>query len=218
MKENIAEDKWLMSSFIFGAKPKKIDKEIGMMSGVYICTEGEALGHGVNLDSEFIANVIKMGNEKKQGLKVRFGHPNMSSTALGTFLGRAKNFKAGKMPDGSSVAIADVFLSNSAKEAPQGNLYDYVLSLADEDAKAFGMSIVFSNGGIYRRDKEGNKQYRYTSEGERNKKYDDAEESLREPGAGDHVLDLGEDLGPGMYFVRLRQNEVQAMAKVASLR
>ena len=45
-----------------------------------------------------------------------------------------------------------------------------------------------------------------------------AEESLREPGAGDHVLDLGEDLGPGMYFVRLRQNEVQAMAKVASLR
>jgi hypothetical protein len=193
MKENITEDKWLMSSFTFRKKPEKIDKEVGMMSGVYICTEGEALGHDVNLDSEFIANVVKMGNEKKQGLKVRFGHPNMSSTALGTFLGRAKNFTQGQMPDGSAVAIADVFLSNSAKEAPQGNLYDYVLSLANDDAKAFGMSIVFTNGGIYRKDKEGKKQYPYDSKGQRNKKFDEAEGinycDIRELHASDMVDD-----------------------------
>jgi len=158
------DEKWLMSSFVFGQKPEKIDKEAGVLSGVYIVTEGEAKGHGVSLDADFIADTIKNGNEKKQGLKVRFGHPNMSSTALGTFLGRAKNFTAGTTPDGKCVAIADVFLSNSAKDAPQGDLYNYVLSLASEDSKAFGMSIVFERFGVYRKDSDGKKYYEHWRE------------------------------------------------------
>lgn len=148
------DEKWLMSSFVFGQKPEKIDKNAGAIYGVNVCTEGEAKGHDVQLDSEFIGNVIKLGNEKTQGVKVRFGHPNMSSTALGTFLGRAKNFREDKSADGKAVALADLYLSNSAKDAPQGNLYDYVLSLASEDAKAFGMSIVFEHGDVYKTDPE----------------------------------------------------------------
>lgn len=161
MNEKDTENKWMMSSFVYGKKPEKIDKQAGTMAGVFVCTEGEALGHGVWLEREFISGVVKLGNEKKQGLKVRFGHPNMSSTALGTFLGRAKNFREEKNSEGQAVAVADVFLSNSAKEAPQGNLYDYVLGLAENDAKAFGMSIVFDHGGLYRKDEDGNKYYRH---------------------------------------------------------
>jgi hypothetical protein len=145
------EDKWLMSSFMFG-KPLSVNRKKGIIEGVSVNSKGEAKGHGVFLDDEFIDNVVLQGNEKKQGLKVRFGHPNMSSTALGTFLGRVKNFR--RVGD---QAKADLFLSNSAKETPHGNLYDYVLNLAENEADMFGMSIVFERGKVYQRDKEGKK-------------------------------------------------------------
>jgi len=147
-------DKWLMTSTLFGVKPSNINMEKGIIEGVSTTTLGIALGHGVWLDSEFIDNTVDQGNSYKQGLKVRFGHPNMSSTALGTFLGRLKNFR--RVGD---QAKADLFLSNSAKEAPGGDLYNYVLSLADEDDTAFGMSIVFEQGEHYQLDKDGKKIY-----------------------------------------------------------
>jgi hypothetical protein len=93
-----------------------------------------------------------MGGAKKQGLKARFGHPNMCSTALGTFIGRFKNFAV----DGDQVR-ADLFMSASAKETPHGNLYDYVLNMAKNEPDVFGTSIVFTPGRTYRRDDEGNK-------------------------------------------------------------
>ena len=145
-------DKWLMSSTLYGTKPASINMNKGIIEGVSANTLGEALGHGVWLDSEFIDSVVEQGNSYKQGLKVRFGHPNMSSTALGTFLGRLKNFR--RVGD---QAKADLFLSNSAKEAPGGDLYNYVLNLANEDDTAFGMSIVFEQGEHYQLDKDENK-------------------------------------------------------------
>ena len=162
MDKIIDNKNWFMSSFVFGQKPEKVDREQGIIHGAYVNTEGEALGHGVKLDSEFVSNVVRMGNEKKQGVKVRFGHPNMSSTALGTFLGRAKNFREGKTADGKAVAMADIFLSNSAKDAPGGNLHEYTLKLAEEDSKAFGMSIVFKRGKEYVRDEKGEKKYEFS--------------------------------------------------------
>jgi hypothetical protein len=153
IQKNLAsnEDRWLMSSFMFG-KPLSVNREKGVIEGVSVNSKGEAKGHGVFLDDEFIDNVVLQGNEKKQGVKVRFGHPNMSSTALGTFLGRVKNFR--RVGD---QAKADLFLSNAAKETPQGNLYDYVLNLAENDSDMFGMSIVFERGKLYQRDEDGEK-------------------------------------------------------------
>ena len=151
---NIAEDKWLMSTTLFARKPDSVDMEKGIIEGISLVTEGEALGHGVWLDSDFVKSTVNQGNGLKQGLKVRFGHPNMSSTALGTFMGRAKNFR--KI---GNIAKADIFLSNSSKDAPGGNLWDYVLKLAKDDPEAFGLSIVFDIEKKYQLDEIGEKEY-----------------------------------------------------------
>ena len=145
---------WYMSAFLLGGAPERVDRENGVIYGVAIVTEGEAKGHRVNLDSEFVANTVRMGNEKQQGLKARFGHPTMSSTALGTFIGRFKSFRT----DGA-IARADLLLSDTAKETPQGDLYDYVLSMAEEEPDMFGTSIVFKPGKAYRREQDGSKTY-----------------------------------------------------------
>jgi hypothetical protein len=150
----MSEHKWMSSGFLRAAPTGTIDPQKGVIEGVSVCTVGEAKGHGVNLDSEFIADVAKMGNEKRQGLKARYGHPNMCGTALGTFLGRFKHFSV----DGDQVR-ADLFLSNEARETPQGDLHSYVMGMAANEPDMFGTSIVFTPGRSYKRTKAGKKIY-----------------------------------------------------------
>ncbi len=152
--------RWLSTGYLT-SKPSEVDHEKGIISGALVVTEGEAQGHGVWLESEFVDAVIEQGNNPKNGLKARFGHPNMCSTALGTFLGRWKNFRRDTVTrnDGSkaSAARADLFLSASAKETPNGDLFDYVLSMAEKEGDMFGTSIVFTPGPEYKRTKSGKK-------------------------------------------------------------
>jgi len=151
--------RWMSSNFEQAIASGTVDPESGVIRGVSVCTIGEAKGLGVNLDREFIETVMAFGNEKKQGLKARFGHPNMCSTALGTFIGRFKNFTI----EGEQV-IADLFMSNEAKETPNGNLYKYIFGLARNESDMFGTSIVFTPGPSYKRNTEGRKAYRHERE------------------------------------------------------
>jgi len=153
-RNSAPEHKWMSSGFAHGAPTGEINADKGVIEGVSVCTVGEAKGHGVNLDSEFIEDVRAFGAEKKQGLKARYGHPNMSSTALGTFLGRFKNFTV----DGDHVR-ADLFLSNEAKVTPQGDLHAYVIGMATNEPDMFGTSIVFTPGKEYVRGDDGEKVY-----------------------------------------------------------
>jgi len=146
-------DKWMMSAFNYN-RPERVDFENGIIYGVSVNTEGEAKGHGVNLDSDFVQRVAEQGNAKKHGLKARFGHPSMSSTALGTFVGRFKNFRV----VGTRV-LADLFLSKTANPAPSGDLYSYILNMAANEADMFGTSIVFKPGQRYQRNEMGEKDY-----------------------------------------------------------
>jgi len=150
--------RWLSTGYL-KSKTGKVDREKGIIHDVSVCTVGEAKGHGVNLDSEFVDTVARSGAEKKQGLKARFGHPNMCSTTLGTFLGRFKNFQR----DGEQ-AKADLFLSNEAKKTPNGNLYDYVLDMAENNPDMFGTSIVFTPGRYFKKDSDGNKWFQFPAE------------------------------------------------------
>ena len=144
--------RWMSSGYLQTGEAGDVNREAGIIEGVSVVTAGEAKGHGVHLDEEFVDSIVEFGNAKKQGLKARFGHPNMCSTALGTFIGRFKNFrKVGNM------AKADLFLSNEAKETPHGNLHDYVLGMATNESDMFGTSIVFTPGQSFRKDAEGNK-------------------------------------------------------------
>lgn len=126
-----------------GAQPKVDrtggDNGAGLIRGVAIATEGEALGHRMWLDRSFIENVHeRLKATGTTGLKVRFTHPGLSSDGMGSFLGRAKG---GETRDG--ITYADLHFAKSAHKAPDGDLAEYVMNLAEEDPEAFGTSIVF---------------------------------------------------------------------------
>jgi len=79
---------WLRIKPEYGNPVAKIDRENRIMYGVSVCTAGEARGHGVMLDDEFIDNVVSFGNSWKSGVKSRFGHPLSSAEPLGTAVGK----------------------------------------------------------------------------------------------------------------------------------
>lgn len=143
----------------------EIDTENEVLHDVQITLEGEALGHGVWLDREFCEAVAAAGNATGDvGLKVRYGHPAMCSDAIGTELGRAKNFRVvdvERTVDGQKVqaagVVADVHLLKSAHSAPQGDIAKHVLETAKEDPKQFGQSIVFTYSDWVVKDKDGNR-------------------------------------------------------------
>lgn len=130
---------------------EKVTLEDDILRGVAVCTAGEALGHGVHLENEFISDLVESGKKLKKGIKSRFGHPSMSASAVGTFVGRFKNFSLDDSSD-AHIARADLYLDESAKETPNGDLHSYVKKLATTDAEAFGTSIVFQIAGYYKRD------------------------------------------------------------------
>ncbi len=143
----------------------KIDEENEVLHDVQITLEGEALGHGVWLDREFCEAVAEQGNATGDvGLKVRYGHPAMCSDAIGTELGRAKNFRVvdlDRTVDGETVkaagVIADVYLLKSAHAAPQGDIVKHVIETAKEDPGQFGQSIVFTYSDWVVKDADGNR-------------------------------------------------------------
>jgi len=142
-----------------------IDTENEVLHDVQITLEGEALGHGIWLDRQFCEDVAAAGNATGDvGLKVRYGHPAMCSDAIGTELGRAKNFRVVEVErtiEGEKVqaagVVADVHLLKSAHSAPQGDIAKHVLETAKEDPKQFGQSIVFTYADWVVKDKDGNR-------------------------------------------------------------
>lgn len=149
-----------------GVRLGEVDKENEVLHGVQITLEGEAKGHGIHLDREFCEAVAEAGNATGDvGLKVRYGHPAMCSDALGTELGRAKNFRVADIErtteDGEKVTVAGVFadveILQSAHSAPQGDIAKHVLEMAAEDPGQFGQSIVFTYADWVVKDADGNR-------------------------------------------------------------
>ena len=62
----------------------------------------------------------------------------MSSDGLGSYLGKVDNARV----DGDKV-IADLNFAEAATKTPDGNLADYVMTLAETSPEDFGVSIVF---------------------------------------------------------------------------
>lgn len=111
----------------------------GLIEGVSVITVGEALGHDLWIDAEFLnqtAKAIQAAGDR--GVKSRFTHPGMSSDGLGKHLGRINNARV----EGNQV-IGDLHFSDSAHKTPDGDLAEYVNSLVSEDPNAAGLSIVF---------------------------------------------------------------------------
>lgn len=139
----------------------KIDKENEVLHDVQITLEGEALGHDVWLDRSFCESVVEAGNAMGDaGVKCRFGHPSMCSDALGTYLGRAKNFRAVdlKRKDGTPACgvLADIYIAPESHSAPAGDLGKWVMEAAENSPDTFGQSIVFTYSDMKVKDADGN--------------------------------------------------------------
>lgn len=115
----------------------EIDKENAVIRGFAVVTKGMTKDARGEFDDSALDSVVQLGNKTKLGIKSRFGHPNMSSTALGTFLGRVSHFRR----DGDIVR-ADLHVDKTAFETPDGDLAGYVLNLAQSDPEMFGASMV----------------------------------------------------------------------------
>lgn len=110
----------------------------GMISGVSVITRGEALGHEMWVDAAFLQQTADAINARSEGLKARFTHPGMSSDGLGNYLGKVANARL----SGDRV-LADLHFAEAATKNPDGNLADYVMTLAEDAPEDFGVSIVF---------------------------------------------------------------------------
>jgi hypothetical protein len=126
---------------IFSQKLSKVDREKGIINNIVVASIGEAKGHNLHLNSKFLDDIVLLATDHQTGIKARFGHPNICATALGTYLGRYKNYRR----KGDEV-LADLHLDDSAKKSPKGNLYDYVLDMAENNPDMFGASIAFKRG------------------------------------------------------------------------
>lgn len=122
----------------------RVDRGDKVIYGVSTAQAVEALGHGMILDDTTIQQVVEFGNSAPKGVKSRFTHPGMSSDGLGKFLGRLKNFRK----EGDK-ALADLHFSELAEKSPQGDLADYVMSLAESEADMFGLSVVISADRVW---------------------------------------------------------------------
>jgi regulator of replication initiation timing len=135
--------RWFSTGFMAGGVTS-VDAEKHTLHGAVLIRPGEALGHGYWIDKEFCQSVAALSAQGKSalaGLKARFGHPNMCSEALGTFLGRWKNVTI----DEHGFVRGDLHLSSTASESPKGDLRKYVEELAAKEPDHFGASIVFSS-------------------------------------------------------------------------
>jgi hypothetical protein len=162
---------WLRASF--NREVSKPDREKGIIPNVILAEEGPFKSEGRGeFDRKAIRAIVKMANDKPNGLKVRWTHPGLSSDGLGKFLGRQKNVRAdtvlrevGKDADGKPlmkerlVARGDLHLDSTALvPSPEsgGKPYGlYVMDLAESDHEAFGTSLVLKVNQETRIDKQG---------------------------------------------------------------
>lgn len=126
----------------------QVSRKEEVISGFAVVTKGVTHDERGEFDDLSLNSVVELGNQSKAGIKSRFGHPNMSSTALGTFLGRVKNFRR----DGDIVR-ADLHIDPTAHQTPDGDLAGYVMDLAESDPAAFGSSMVIHWEEEFRKEK-----------------------------------------------------------------
>lgn len=139
------------SDALFSQPEIQVDKDLGLVKGVVIVQEGLDKNGGF-FTPEFLNDLIDDGNAQKQGVKSRFGHPNMCKTTLGAFVGRYKNFRA-ENEDEKYKVVADLHLDPITKKTQvegQGiSMWDYLLEMADTNPDMFGNSIHFTAGIRY---------------------------------------------------------------------
>lgn len=131
------------STAIWQLIPKvNVDRTKGVIKDIVII-EGGLDANGDNIDDTALNQILSLGNQQTQGVKSRFGHPNMCDTAPGAYIGRYKDHRIIN-ENGKAKVIADLYLSDVCKNSPgRGDVYNYILDMAEKEHDMFGNSIEF---------------------------------------------------------------------------
>lgn len=128
------------SQGVFAEAPTQANGNTMTLKDVRIIEEGEAKGHGVWTDADFVKKTVELAQNRR--IKCRFGHPQMCKESFGTYLGYYDNFRVME-DDNGSYAVADLHLAEAANISPNGKLADYIMQLSKDAPDLFGNSIVF---------------------------------------------------------------------------
>lgn len=150
----VASDTPTLVYFKAGFENAKVEVDKKVVTGVSICTEGYAKGHWEWIDSQFIDDLVAMGNDAASGIRCRVGHPTWIDNKMTEYVGTFANFRS-ETRNGTYRAVADLTISPSAAVSPSGNLEDWVLAISAHDPLLFGVSIVFRPGIWFYKSKSG---------------------------------------------------------------
>jgi methyl-accepting chemotaxis protein len=159
--QDLQNTRWFRSGpAALGLAAGGIDTEGRMLRDVVMVQEGEALGHGVHLEAEFVESVIAYDQATygTTGLKARLGHPTASGDTMGTQLGVFTNFRK-RRKDGKMQGIADLQILQAADESPtKPGMGKWVMQMAQERPDFIMSSIVFVPSGYYQKKPNGHKK------------------------------------------------------------
>lgn len=132
--------------------PTGVDRTNKIILGYVVAQEGPFLEPAPRgeFDEKSLRQIVTLMKQRHKGMKSRFGHPNLSDDGLSKFMGRGRTPRMSTVlaeVNGKEVELlavrADMHLAESAFEGnPNGNLGDYVLKRAEEDADSFATSLV----------------------------------------------------------------------------
>ena len=175
----------------YSGKKVKVDRENSKIHDVKIADHGDNK-NGTYFDDKFIHKLTELGNEQSQGVKSRFGHPNMCATSLGTYIGRYKNYSVTNRSAYADLEL-DAITKKTQVEGKGITMFDYVMDMAENNPDAFGNSIVV-RADEYEDEIENEK-------GEKESKYFldlqayPFSDLVGEPAATDHLFENYNDIG-----------------------
>lgn len=137
------------SEILFNQPNLNVDRERGLIKNVVIIQEG-ICKNGDLIDTTFLNDLTDLATAQKNGVKSRFGHPNMCKSSLGSFIGRFKNYQVVN-DDQKYKVIADLHLDPITKKTQvegQGiSMFEYLMDMAETNSDMFGTSIHFTGKG-----------------------------------------------------------------------
>lgn len=117
-----------------------VDADNGILNNVEIAKFGKNKNDSY-FSEEFLNDLVANGNAQKNGVKSRFGHPNMCATSLGTFIGRFKEFELRDQKVYANLYL-DPITKDVQVEGKGISMFDYIVKMAASNPDMFGNSIV----------------------------------------------------------------------------
>ena len=144
----------------FEKKEDKEEEKYNLITDVVMAQIGEAKGHGLHVDAEFIQAAASWFNENKpNGVKANWGH-NWEN--IGRTVGKFHNIRATE-----TQLLGDLHLYNAADASPElPNITNYIREMSAEDPEALMCSLVFTGDHYYQKTSSGQhiKVYYYDEE------------------------------------------------------